>query len=81
MFGRMVDGTTGKANEAANRRVVDDGAAALPAHLQQLIFQAVPHAAQVDCIHPLELFAAGIGCLNCRVLNPGLFCRRMGSIE
>src|SRR5437870_13032158 len=56
----MVGCSTGDADEAANRRVVDDSAASLLAHLAQLVFHAVPDAAQIDPVHALEFFAADL---------------------
>src|SRR3954447_2572802 len=48
VLGGMVGGAAGVADEAAERRTVDDRAAALLAHLAQLVLHARPHAAQVD---------------------------------
>src|SRR5437660_9613846 len=54
VLGCMVGCSAGDTDQTANRRVVDDGAASLLAHLAQLVLHAVPHAAQIDSVYPLE---------------------------
>src|SRR6266852_248597 len=60
VLGCMVGCPAGDADQTANRRVVDDGAASLLAHLAQLVLHAVPDAAQIDRVNVLELFVADI---------------------
>jgi hypothetical protein len=61
--------------QAGNRRGVDDGAAALLAHLAQLVFHAVPDAAQIDRVHALEFFAADISHFHGRGYHAGVIER------
>jgi hypothetical protein len=55
MLGGVVGGASRVADEAAEGRAVDDRAAALRAHLAQLVLHARPHAAQVDRSDAIEL--------------------------
>src|SRR5439155_4412018 len=55
VLGCMVGCSTGDADQTANRRVVDYGAASLLTHLAQLVLHAVPHTAQIDPVHTVEL--------------------------
>jgi len=48
MFGGVVRSTLRTADQAAQRGAVDDGAAALLAHLLQLELHAAPYAPQID---------------------------------
>src|SRR5207237_4229461 len=48
VLGRMVGCAASDADQTANRRVVDDGAASLVPHLAELVFHTVPDAAQID---------------------------------
>src|SRR5258706_15089650 len=57
MLGGMVCCSARDADQTANRRVVDDGAASLLTHLAQLVLHAVPDAAQIDPVHAFEFFA------------------------
>src|SRR5258708_1011917 len=52
MFGGVVDRAAGDADEPTDGGVVDDGTAALRAHLEQLILHAVPHTTEIDRIDP-----------------------------
>jgi len=56
----MIGCAAGDADQAANRRVVNDGAASLAHASAELVIHAVPDAAQIDPVHPLEFFAADI---------------------
>ena len=67
--------------KAANRRAVDDGAASLLSHLAQLVLHAVPDAAEIDRVHAIEFFAAGISGFHGRRLHAGVVVRRIQSTE
>src|SRR6266699_1530355 len=56
----VVYGSTGQADQPTDRRAVHNCAATLLAHLLQLVFHAVPDAAEVDRDHAIEFRAAGI---------------------
>src|SRR6266404_3623301 len=81
MLGCMVGCSTCDADQTSNRRVVDDGAASLLAHLAQLVLHAVPDAAQIDPVHTLELFAADISHFQSRRLYAGIIERRIETPE
>ena len=64
MLGGVVGGAAGVADEAAERGAVDDRAAALGAHLAQLVLHAGPDAAQVDradAVEGLGRLVGGVG--------------------
>jgi hypothetical protein len=64
VFGSVVGGASGQADEAAEGGAVDDGAAALLAHLPQFVLHAGPDAAQVDGVDAVEGvggFVGGVG--------------------
>src|SRR5437868_5747109 len=73
----MVGCAAGYTDQAADRRVVDDGAASLLAHLAEFVFHAVPNAAQIDPVHALEFFAADISHFHGRRLYAGVIERRI----
>jgi hypothetical protein len=75
VLGCIVGCAAGDADQAGNRRGVDDGAAALLAHLAQLVFHAVPDAAQIDRVHALEFFAADISHFHGRGYHAGVIER------
>ena len=77
----MVCCSAGDADQAADRRAVDDGAASLLAHLAQLVLHAAPHAAEIDRIHAIEFFAARIRSFHCRRLHAGVVERRVQPSE
>src|SRR6266478_5693893 len=77
----MVGCSAGNTDQTANRRVVDDGAASLLAHLAQLVLHAVPDAAQIDRVNALELFAADISHFQSRRLYAGVIERRIETPE
>jgi hypothetical protein len=60
VFGRMISCSARYTDQAADRGAVYDRAASLLAHLAQLVLHAVPDAAEIDRIHAIEFFAAGI---------------------
>ena len=70
-----------RADQAADRRVVDDGAASLLAHLAELVLHAVPDAAEIDPLHALEFFAADIRGLDGRRLHARIIERRIKAAE
>ena len=77
MLSCVVYGSTGQADQPTDRRAVHNGAATLLAHLLQLVFHAVPDAAEVDRDHAIEFRAAGIrrfdrGTLYAGVIEGGI---------
>ena len=54
MLGRVIGSPARLADEAAERGTVDDGAAALGTHLEQLVFHASPDTAQINGGHVVE---------------------------
>src|SRR5260370_621325 len=60
VLGRVIGRTPGNADDAGDRRAIDDGTAAEPEHLAQLVLHAAPNAAQVDCHHAIPLVAADV---------------------
>src|SRR5213593_1771632 len=81
VLGCMVHCAAGNADQTANRRVVDDGAASLLTHLAQLILHAVPDAAQIDSVYAIELFAADFSHFHGRRLYTGVIERRIETPE
>src|SRR5438876_4871702 len=69
VLGGVIHSPTGDAHETTKRRVADDRAAPLLAHLAQLGFHAVPNAADIDCVDAVEFFATRIGGLGYRTLH------------
>src|SRR5438094_2881791 len=61
VLGRDVGTDTGIAGQGADRRVVDDRAAALAFHLPQFVLHAAPHAAQVDPDHAVPVVTGAVG--------------------
>src|SRR6266487_5056496 len=60
VLGSVIGRQSGVADDAADRRAIDNGAAALPEHLAQLLLHATPHTAQVDRHHAIPLVAADV---------------------
>jgi hypothetical protein len=54
VLGSVIGGPARESDETAEGGAVDDGAAALGAHLAQLMLHAGPHPAQVDRTDPVE---------------------------
>src|SRR5438874_9273390 len=81
VLGCMVGCAARDADQTANRRVVDDSAASLLAHLAELVFHAVPDAAQIDPVHALELFATDVSHFHGRRLYAGVIERRIESTK
>jgi hypothetical protein len=77
----MVGCSAGDADQTANRRVVDDGAASLLAHLAQLILHAVPHAAQIDPVYAVEFLAGHISQFHSSRLYAGVVEGRIEATE
>src|SRR5664279_1924122 len=74
VFGRVVGRASWLSDQAAEGGAVDDGAAALVAHVVQFVFHAGPHAAQVDCGDPVEVLGELVGgvagwCLDAGVVE------------
>lgn len=72
MLGRMIGAALSTANQPADRRAVDDGAASLLTHVLQLILHTGPHTTQVDRVHAVEVLGRGVGGLREDVLNAGI---------
>src|SRR5579863_681273 len=77
----VIDSPLCTAKAPSKRRAIDDGTAALFAHLLQLEFHAAPHTAQIDAHHPVIIFAGGIGRFCKNVLNAGVVVGRIESAE
>jgi hypothetical protein len=54
---RVIGSQARIAYDAAERRAIDDRAAAIAEHLPELMLHAVPHAAKIDRDHPVPLIA------------------------
>lgn len=81
MFGCVIDRAAGKSNDASYGGVIDDGAAPLLSHLEQLVLHAVPNAAEVDRVHTFEFFAGRIGSFYGRALDAGVVERGVEAAE
>jgi hypothetical protein len=77
VFGCAIHSPTGDAHESADRRAVDDGAASLFAHQEQLVLHAAPDAAQIDGEHAIKVLGAGVSCLRKGALHAGIVERRI----
>src|SRR6266567_3115764 len=76
MLGGVIYCSASYAHESAERRAVDDGTTSLLAHLEQLVLHAAPDAAEIDHIHAVELFTAGISGFCERTLHASIVeCR------
>jgi hypothetical protein len=78
---RVVRSPPRKSDEAAEGGAVDDGAAALGAHLTQLMLHARPHPAQVDRIDPVEDLGRLVGGIAGRDLDAGVVERHVEPAE
>jgi len=74
-------GPAGIADESAEGGAVDDRAAALGAHLGELVLHAGPHAAQVDRGQPVERFRRFVGGVADRELDAGVVERHVKAAE
>jgi hypothetical protein len=72
VFGGVEGGAAGEPDEAAERGAVDDRAAALLAHLSQLVLDARPDAAEVDRIDVLEVVGRLVCGVTRRDHDPGV---------
>jgi hypothetical protein len=81
VLGGDVGTDTGVAGQRANRRVVDDRAAALAFHLLQFVLHAAPNAAQVDPNHAIPVFAGAVGGRGDARHHPGVVERGVQSAE
>src|SRR2546421_7575160 len=81
MFGCVVYCSAREADQATNGRAVYDGTASLLTHLAQLVLHAVPDAAEIDRVHAIEFFAAGISGFNGRRLHASVVVRRIQATE
>jgi len=81
MLGRVIGSPARLANEAAKRGTVDNGAAALGAHLEQLVFHAGPDTAQIDGDHVVEGTRGFIGQIAHRTQDTGIVERHVQLTE
>src|SRR6266478_6944539 len=81
VLGGVIHSPTGDAHETTTRRVADDRAAPLLAHLAQLVFHAVPNAAEIDRVDAVEFFATRIGGLGYRTLHTSIIERGINPSE
>jgi hypothetical protein len=72
MLGRVIGSPTRLADEAAKRGTVDNGAAALGTHLEQLVFHAGPDTVQIDGDHVVEGARGFIGQIAHRTQDTGV---------
>ena len=72
VLGGVVGGAARQPDQPAERRAVDDRAAALFAHLPQLVLHARPDAAQVDRVHAVEGLGRLVGGIGRRSRMPAL---------
>ena len=77
VLGGVVGRAAGDADQAAERRAVDDRAAALGAHLAQFVLHARPHPAQVDGVDPVEDLGRFVGGVAGRDLDAGVVERHV----
>src|SRR6195256_586823 len=77
MLGGVIDAAAGNPYETADRGVVHDRAAALLAHLAQLVLHAIPDAAKIDSVHAIKFLAARVGRFRDRRLDAGIVERRI----
>jgi hypothetical protein len=68
----VVGGAARQSDEATEGGAVDDGAAALRAHLVQLVLHARPDTAQVDRGDPVEVLGRLVGRVAGRDLDAGV---------
>ena len=81
MLGRVIGSPARLADEAAKRGTVDDGAAALGTHLEQLMFHASPDTAQIDGGHVVEGSRGFIGQIAHRTQDTGIVERHVQLTE
>ncbi len=78
VFGRVVGDPARQADQSAEGGAVDDGSRTLGAHLDELVFHAGPHAAQVDGGEAVEPLGGLVGGIDDRGLDTGVV---VGHIE
>jgi hypothetical protein len=81
MLGGVVSGAARQPDQAAERRAVDDGAAALFAHPAELVLHAGPDAAQIDRVHPVESLGRLVSGIDGRGLDAGVVEGEVESAE
>ena len=81
MLGRVIGRPARLADQPAERGTVDDGAAALGAHLEQLVFHAGPDTAQIDGGHGVEGRGRFIGQIAHRAQDTGIVERHVQATE
>ena len=81
VLGGVVGGAAGQADQPAEGGAVDDRAAALFAHLGQLVLHAGPHPAEVDGVDPVEDLGGLVGGVAGRDLDAGVVERHVEPAE
>ena len=81
MLGGVVGGPAGVADQSAEGGAVDDRAAALGAHLGELVLHAGPHPAEVDRSDPVERLRRLVGRVTDRQLDAGIVEGHVKSAE
>jgi hypothetical protein len=81
VLGGVVGRASGVADQAAERRAVDDRAAALRAHLAQFVLHARPYAAQVDGRDAVEALGRFVGRVGERQHDAGVVERHVEPAE
>src|SRR5207253_9548952 len=81
VLGRVVSRPAWQPDEASERGAVDDGAAALRAHLAKLVLHAGPDTAKIDGVHAIEVLGRLIGRVTWRHLYAGIVERHVQAAE
>src|SRR5271157_1105785 len=81
MLGRVIGSPARLADEAAKRGTVDNGAAALSTHLEQLVFHTGPDTAQIDGDHVVEGTRGFSGQIAQRTQDTGIVERHVQLTE
>ena len=77
MLGRVIGRPARLADEATKRGTVDNGSAALGAHLDQLVFHTGPDTAQIDGDHAVEGTRGFLGQIAHRTQDTGIVERHV----
>jgi hypothetical protein len=77
----VIRGSARQAHETAERGAVHDRAAALLAHLAELVFHACPDTAQVDRVDTIQALGRLIGRVTRRNLHAGIVERHVQPTE
>src|SRR5262249_15187344 len=60
MLRSYIGGDSRVAGQCADRRIIDDGAAALTFHVPEFVLHATPHAAQIDSDYTVPVFTRAV---------------------